>query len=249
MKKFLLIAITSALSVCAQAQSVGTEDKSGERIWTSEFKSVDINAPVKVIFKRINDNDAPYATYDAHGRESSAFTAEVDKHGVLKIREKSDGKRTSITEVEVGYHDLEDIRIARADVLFRDTLDRATADIAVSDGAHIRAAVDMADLKICIANKCIVELSGDVRYLTADVSSSTLDASALRCMSCRIAASHKAEVDIDVDERVEAEVSYGAKIRYSGSPSIVRTNSSVFGGKIIDTSMNTGNISTDTAHE
>lgn len=248
MKKLLLIAIASTLSICVQAQSAGTEDKGGERIWTTEFKSVDINAPVKLIFNQIDDDDAPYVTYDNHG-SGSAFTAGTDKNGVLKIREKSDGKRTSITEVEVGYHRLEDIRISRADVLFRDTLNRAIADITVSDGAHLRATVDIKDLKICIANKCVVELSGSVRYLTADVSSSILDASALRCMSCRIGASHKSEVDIDVDERVEAEASYGAEIRYSKSPSIVRSNISVFGGKIIDKSIDTGNISTDTGYE
>ncbi len=248
MKKLLLIAITSALSICTHAQSAGTEDKSGERIWTTEFKSVDINAPVKLVFKQIDNDDAPYVTYDNHGCESSVFTAGTDKNGVLKIREKSNGKRASITEVEVGYHRLEDIRIARADVLFRDTLNRTIADIAVSDGAHVRATVDIADLKICISNKCVVELSGNVRYLTADVSSSILDASALRCMSCRIEASHKSEVDIDVDERVEAKASYGAEIRYSKSPSIVR-NDSAFGGKIVDKNIDTGNISTDATHE
>lgn len=249
MKKYLLIAVVSALSICARAQSIDAAADGSKRIWTTEFKSIDINAPIKVVINQVSSNDAPCVIYDTHGCESSAFTAEVDKKGVLKIREKVDSKRTTITEVEVFCHDLEDIRIARADALFRDTLSMSIADIEITDGAHVRATIDMADIKLYIANKCVVELSGDVRYLTADVSSSVLNASALRCMSCRVEASHKSEVDINVDERVEAEVSYGAKIRYSGSPSIVRRNNSILGREITDISTNTSGISSDTTHE
>lgn len=201
------------------------------------------------MFKRVNDNEAPRVIYCDDGCESSIFTADVDKNGVLKIREKSDRKRTGITQVEVYYHDLEEIRIARADVLFRDTLARSMADIEITNGAHVRATVDITDAKLYIYGRCVVELSGSVRYLTADVSYSTFDGSALRCMACRIAASHKSEVEIDAEERLEAEVSSGANIRYSGSPSIVRRSIAALGGEITDTSINSGDISTESSHE
>ncbi len=249
MKKYLFTAIIAALPICAHAQSADTEITDGKRIWTTEFESIDINAPIKVTLKQIDDNSAPCVIYNDHGCEPSAFTAAVDKKGVLKIREKSDGKRTSVTEVEVFYHDLEDIRIARADVLFRDTLARSIADIDICDGAHVRATIDMDDIKLDISGKCVVELAGHARYITAEVSSSSLDASALGCMACRITASHKSDITVDVDERLEAEVSYGAKIGYSGSPSIVRLNISTFGGEIVDNDINTGDISSDAAHE
>lgn len=249
MNKCLLAASISLLSICVHAQGVDTEADSNKRIWTQEFKSVDINAPIKVILKHISDNDAPCVIYDTNGCESAIFTAEVDKKGVLRLREQGGRKPTVITEVEVRYHNLEDIRIARADVLFADTLSTAIADIEITDGAHIRATIDMTDLKLRISNKCVVELSGDIRYLTTEVSSSTLDATALACMSCRIAASHKSEVDIDISERLEAEVSYGAKIRYFGTPSIIRRNISIFGGEITGITTNTKGISSDISHE
>ncbi|MDE6140526.1 MAG: DUF2807 domain-containing protein [Alistipes sp.] len=249
MKKYLLTAIVSVLSICTHAQSIDREGNDSKRIWTTEFNSVDINAPIKVIFKRVAADIAPYVIYTANDSTSSVFTAEVDKRGVLKIREKNSGKRASITEVEVYYHDLEDIRISRADVLFSDTLDHPIADIEITDGAHVRAAIDMTDIKLAISNKCAVELSGYARYIAAEVSSSVLNAPALNCMSCRIEASHSSDIDISVDERLEAEVSYGAKIRYSGAPAIVRRNVSIFSGEIIGEDVNTDNISSDAAHE
>lgn len=243
MKRYVVTALAIASSICLRAQdapAANTGEEGAKKIWTTEFKSLDIDAPVKVTVNKISENEAPYVTYDAAGDESVRFTAEADKKGVLKIREKRDGKRERITGVEIYCHEMDAIRISRADVVFRDTLDVKMADVEISNGAHIRATIDVIDIKLDISEKCVVELTGQARYMTANVSSSVLDASSLRCMSCSLEASHKSQIDVHVAERLDAQVSYGAKIGYSGTPEIVRTSSSVFGGEIIDRNQNGG---------
>lgn len=66
-----------------------------------------------------------------------------------------------------------------------------------------------------------------------EASTGKLDASALDVTAATVNATHKADVLLDVDERIEATASTGAKIRYRGAPPVLRGTTSIFGGEIL----------------
>lgn len=75
-----------------------------------------MDAPVRLKLIKIDDSAAPYIVYDTKGFYTSKFEAKVED-SVLKIRERTDLKRESVTEVEVYFNTLSEITIAKAGVI------------------------------------------------------------------------------------------------------------------------------------
>ena len=130
MKRALLsiFAILSLFNVCAQEAPVANIGPVKETL--SSFKAIDINAPIKLKLTKIDKTETPYIVYDTKGAYTSKFTFEVQNRdgGILKIEERSDPKRESVTEVEVYFNELTDISISKADTTVDGVLDSQLLD-------------------------------------------------------------------------------------------------------------------------
>ena len=232
MKRILLICIFmfAAFELSAQGDTQSTSQPMKQGL--TRFTSIDVDAPIKLTLTKIDEYDVPYIIYDTKEVYTSKFSFEVDKGGVLKIRERNDPKRESITEVEVFYNSLEYIIISKADVTANGTIDTPLLDIYVSNDAHFSADIETLDLKISITGKSIVELTGTALYQTADISTGQYCALNLNTMSTTATASHNAVVMVDAYQRLEAKTTTGGKIDYKSLPEIYREDISLFGGEV-----------------
>lgn len=207
---------------------------SGERSeWLPSFKGVHVAGPVKIRFVPAPADQGPRIVYDTKGIFNSRFKAAVNKDKILVISERYDAKRQSVTEVTLYYNSLETARFDGADATVEQPLQATMFDLYVSGGAVVTAAFDVQDLYLELTGKSTLTLTGRARYLSVNASTGQLDASALEVMAATVAASHKADVLLDVDERIEAKASTGARIRYRGNPAVLRGTTSVFGGEIL----------------
>jgi hypothetical protein len=200
----------------------------------SSFSSIDIHAPIKLTLIKIDKSEAPYIIYDTKGCYTSKFEFEVLKkdNGVLKIDERSDSKRESVTEVEVYFNELTDISISKADATVVGTLDAQLIDLYISNDSHFVADVDTLDIKVYASGKCCIVLTGEARYQTVDVSTAEYNASKLETVSTVASSSHNAVVKVNATERLEAKTSTGGKVLYATEPIILRSAITLFGGEI-----------------
>lgn len=232
MRTILLIIATLITAVQLSAQEVPTTASGPIKQGLTRFSSIDVDAPIKLTLIEISEEEIPYIVYDTKEVYTSKFSFEVDKNGVLKIRERNDPKRESITEVQVYYNYLENINIAKADVVAESIIDAPLLDIYISNDAHFIAEIDTQDLKIYITGRCRVEISGEALYQTADVASAVYNAVNLSTMSTTVSVSHNANATVDAYQRLEAKSSTGGTISYKSFPEIYRQDLSLFGGEV-----------------
>ena len=228
---FILISMLCVVSLSAQ-QSVSTATQGVSqpvKQWTSSFTAIDVDAPIKLTLIQIPMDQAPYIVYDTKGQEASKFSAEVEKSRVLKIRERYDPKRVSITEVQVYFNTLTDITISRALTVIEGVISNTMLDIDISNDATLLATIDVKDLKVSISGNSCVELKGDALYQTADVATAQYNATGLATMSTIVQSHHNAEVRVDAWQRLEAKSTTGGKIFYKTTPELVRTEKTLFG--------------------
>ena len=234
MKRFLLsiFAICCATNLMAQESTIPNLGPIKENL--SSFNSIDVNAPIKLTLIKIDKSEAPYIIYDTKGCYTSKFEFEVQKKGdgILKIDERSDSKRESVTEVEVYFNELTDISISKADVTVIGTLDTQLIDLYISNDSHFVADVDTLDIKVYAAGKCCIILTGKARYQTVDISTADYNAAKLNTVSTVASSSHNATVKVNALERLEAKSSTGGKILYCIEPIILRSEITLFGGEI-----------------
>lgn len=219
--------------VAQETTSTPIADSRPIKEFLSSFTAIDVDAPIILTLTRISNNEAPYIIYDTKGVYTSKFTAEVDrKSGTLKISERNDPKRESVTEVKVFFSELTDINIAKADVTIKGTLESQLLDIYISNDANLVADIDVLDLMIFASGKSRIILTGSTHYQTANISTAEYDASRLETISTITEASHNAIVKVDAVERLEAKTSTGGKIFYRSQPVILRSEVTLFGGEI-----------------
>lgn len=234
MKRFLLsiFAICCATNLMAQESTIPNLGPIKENL--SSFNSIDVNAPIKLTLTKIDKSEAPYIIYDTKGCYTSKFEFEVLKKddGILKIDERSDSKRDSVTEVEVYFNELTDISISKADVTVIGTLDTQLIDLYISNDSHFVADVDTLDIKVYASGKCCIILTGKARYQTVDISTADYNAAKLNTVSTVASSSHNATVKVNALERLEAKSSTGGKILYCIEPIILRSEITLFGGEI-----------------
>ena len=229
MKRYLSLFVAVICSSLAYAQEPVASNSEPVKQWTSSFTSLDVDASIKLTLTPVGEDEAPYIIYDTKGVESSKFTVEVDREGVLKIRERYDPKRVGVTEVKLYYNSLIDIRLSRADTHVDGVLTGKIMDIDVSNGAQLVAEVDVKDIKIRISGDSRVEISGSTLYHDADVATAKYNALELESVSTIVRAEHNAEVKVDAIGRLEAKSSTGGKIFYKSEPELLRTEKSLFG--------------------
>lgn len=229
MKRYLSLFVAVICSSLAYAQEPVTSNSEPVKQWTSSFNALDVDASIKLTLTPMGEDEAPYIIYDTKGVESSKFTMEVDRDGVLKIRERYDPKRLGVTEVKLYCNSLIDIRLSRADTHVDGVLTGKIMDIDVSNGAQLVAEVDVKDIKIRISGDSRVEISGSTLYHDADVATAKYNALELESVSTIVRAEHNAEVKVDAIGRLEAKSSTGGKIFYKSEPELLRTEKSLFG--------------------
>ena len=234
MKRFLLsiFALLCATNLMAQ-ESVATNLGPIKESLPS-FTSIDINAPIKLKLIKIDKAETPYIIYDTKGVYTSKFTYEVQKkdNGVLKIDERSDPKRESVTEVEVYFNELTDLSISKADTTVEGILTSQLLDIYISNDSHFVAEIDTLDVCVYASGKCSIILTGEARYQTVDISTAEYNAAKLKTVSTVASSSHNAVVKVNATERLEAKTSTGGKILYATEPVILRSAITLFGGEI-----------------
>ena len=234
MKRFLLSIFALCCATNLMAQEVITTNIGPIRENLSSFDSIDINAPIKLTLIKIDKSEAPYIVYDTKGCYTSKFEFEVQKkgNGVLKIDERSDSKRESVTEVEVYFNELSDISISKADATVMGTLNAQLIDLFISNDSHFIADVNTLDIKVYASGKCCIVLTGEARYQTVDISTADYNAAKLSTVSTVASSSHNATVKVNATERLEAKSSTGGKILYTTQPIILRSEITLFGGEI-----------------
>lgn len=202
--------------------------------WLTPFTAVKVDGPMNVIFKKVPTVEDSRIIYDTKGNITSKFKFEVDKNGVLVVSEKSDPKRTSVTDITIYYHSLREVKIAHAKAEFEQSIEGTIFDLTVSGGAMVMLDVKTLDIAVECTGVSRLTLSGDTKYLTMRVSTAKVDCSKLAVMSATIECSHSSEVRVNVSERLEATTSTGAKLLYKGNPIILRDHTAIFGGDIIN---------------
>ena len=189
---------------------------------------------MNVVFKKVDSADEVRIIHDTKGNITSKFKFEVDKKGVLTVSEKSDPKRTSVTDITIFYNSLRDIKISHANAEFEGCVESDMLDISVSGGAIASLDIKTLDTAVECTGISRLEISGSTKYLAMRVSSAKVNCSNLSTVSTIVDASHSADVRIVVSERLEATTSTGAKLLYKGYPKILRDHTAVFGGEIIN---------------
>lgn len=234
MKRFLLSIFALLAITNIYAQESNTLNPDPFKVTLTNFKCIDVDAPIKLTLIKIASNETPYIIYDTHGCYTSKFEFEVvsKNGGTLKIEERNDPKRTSITEVEVYFNELTDISISKADTTVQGTLTSQLLDLYISNDSHFIADVDTLDIKVFASGKCCIILTGSARYQTVDISTAEYDASKLKTVSTVAASAHNANVRVNATERLEAKSSTGGKILYVVEPIILRSEITLFGGEI-----------------
>lgn len=235
-----IIMILSAVSASAQAPVGQQPTANVERVTSiprtdmlTPFTSIEIDGPMNVNMKHVEDESEVKIVYDTKGYVASKFRAVVGKDGVLRVEERYDQKRESVTDVTVYYSTLEKLRVSSATVAFEEPLERRIFDMSVSGGGIVTVAVRTLDTFVECTGQSRIVLSGESRYFKLNVSTAKIDAWELSTVSSIVEASHGAEVRLTVSERLEAVTSTAAKLIYRGKPEIIRNRSSLFGGDII----------------
>lgn len=236
MKRFLftICALLAVVELSAQEPTATPIPESRPvKEFLSSFTAIDVDAPIKLTLIKIGEDEAPYIIYDTKGVYTSKFTIEVErKTSTLKITERNDPKRESVTEVQVYFSTLTDISISKADVRVEGVISTNLLDIDISNDANFVAEIDVLDLMAFISGKSYIQLTGQTRYQTADISTAEYDATELRSISTIAESSHNAIVKVDATERLEAKTSTGGKLYYYTQPEILRSEITLFGGEI-----------------
>lgn len=237
MKRFILTTILSifcTLTISAQeATQTPVAESRPVKEFLPDFTAIKVDAPIKLTLKKIGVGEAPYIIYNTKGVYTSKFVAEVDrKSRTLKISERTDSKRESITEVEVYFTELSDISISKADARVEGILNSQLLDIYISNNANFVAEINSLDLMVYASGQSRIHLNGCTHYQTAEISTAEYDARTLETISTRVESSHNATVKVDAVERLEAKTTTGGKVYYLSHPVILRSEITLFGGEI-----------------
>ncbi len=236
--KRILCALAAALFIfplyAQNEQQPPVQEASGQQQeWLGSFKSVSIDGPMKVVFKAVDSESGPRISYDCKGA-ASGFKYRIDRNGCLIVSEKSNPKRTTVTEVIINYHSIETLDVARAEVSFDEPIRASLLDVVLSSDARAVLKLDVMDLDLRMSGRSSATLSGQARYLTLEVANARLVATDTDCVAADVKASNTATVELNASDRLVAEAR-SATIRYKAAPHILRVRTpqiSIGSGKI-----------------
>lgn len=204
---------------------------SAKNEWLASFSSVQVNAPLDIVFVRIPANEAPKIVYDTKGSYTSKFRFEV-KNRVLRISERNDERHPERTEVTVYYNTLESLSVTDATVEFREPIVGDLFDLTVGTRASLTATLDVKDLKMEVSGRCSAALAGSARYMTLAIATGTVEALDLEVMCARVNVTTGGSLTLNVTDRLEATTATNGTVRYKTKPAIMRSEIRLMGGTI-----------------
>lgn len=218
-------------STPAEAPDSAPVSASAKSEWLATFSSVQVAAPLDIVFVRIPVHEAPKIVYDTKGSYTTKFRFEV-KNRVLRISEREDERRSDRTEVTVYYNTLESLSVTDATVLFQEPIVGDLFDLTIGTRATLTATLDVKDLKMEVSGRSTVTLDGTARYLTLFAATGTVEALDLKVMSARVNVSTGGSLTLNVTDRLEAITATNGSVRYKTKPAIMRNEIHLMGGTI-----------------
>ena len=232
MKKLFFTLVMILFVVAGKAQQQGqTVSPTPESEWLQTFTSIEIEAPIDIVFVRVPETQAPKIVYDTKGSYTTKFRYEV-KDRVLRITERSDARRPKRTSVTLYYNTLRGISVLDAVVTVQDTISTVLLDLNIGGTAHFTAPLQVKDLKMNLSGHSKATLSGQVRYMNLVASTGTIEAADMEVMAAYVEAKSSAQLSLNVTERLEATTSTKGSILFKGAPDIVRGDVRFMGGNI-----------------
>lgn len=202
------------------------------REWLGTFSSISLGGDMKVTLVPIEEGGQPMLIVKAEDRELSKLKYTINNKGELSVRESTNRKRTTRTEIEIHFVAVDAIEVVNSDVEVAGLIDVPILDIIVSNGGFFKAEIDTEDVMIKATGQSTVDLKGRARYLIADVTVAKIDLRQLESMSAEVQASQRGEVSVFCTERLAATANFGGTVFYRGNPSILRANSKLLGSSI-----------------
>ena len=202
------------------------------REWLGTFSSISLGGDMKVTLVPIEEGGQPMLIVKAEDRELSKLKYTINNKGELSVRESTNRKRTTRTEIEIHFVAVDAIEVVSSDVEVAGLIDVPILDIIVSNGGFFKAEIDTEDVMIKATGQSTVDLKGRARYLIADVTVAKIDLRQLESMSAEVQASQRGEVSVFCTERLAATANFGGTVFYRGNPSILRANSKLLGSSI-----------------
>lgn len=200
--------------------------------WLGSFSGISIHGRMQVTLIKNATESAPRITYDTFGELSPKFKISIDRNGILKVEEPVDSKRTTVTQVTLWCNDIESLNVTAADVAIETAIAREMFDLEVSGGANVRGRFEVMDLAVTATGRSNIVVGGEAKYMHLNISTAKFDGQELSTVSSLVEASHSSEVMLSVSEHLEGTTSTSAKILYRGTPRIVRSRITMFGGEI-----------------
>ena len=216
-------AFLSAAALLLTGAALAQAEPAGRHEWLAPFEAVEVDAAVAIRFEQAPAGEAPSIRYDTQGDDDTKFRAEV-RGGVLRIRERVDLHRPRRTTVVVRYEALRSLVLTDAEAEVDGVLTATFFDLTVGARASLTAAVEVQDLLIELSGESRATLTGQVRYLTLQASTGTVDAAGMTCMAARASVQNRARVTLDVTDRLETRTATGATIDCAAPPALVRNN-------------------------
>lgn len=226
MKKIMLVVAALVIAFAANAQN------DVRREWLGTFSSISLGGDMKVTLVPIEEGGQPMLIVKAEDRELSKLKYTINNKGELSVRESTNRKRTTRTEIEIHFAAVDAIEVVSSDVEVVGLIDVPILDIIVSNGGFFKAEIDTEDVMIKATGQSTVDLKGRARYLIADVTVAKIDLRQLESMSAEVQASQRGEVSVFCTERLAATANFGGTVFYRGNPSILRANSKLLGSSI-----------------
>ena len=226
MKKIMLVVAALVIAFAANAQN------DVRREWLGTFSSISLGGDMKVTLVPIEEGGQPMLIVKAEDRELSKLKYTINNKGELSVRESTNRKRTTRTEIEIHFVAVDAIEVVSSDVEVAGLIDVPILDIIVSNGGFFKAEIDTEDVMIKATGQSTVDLKGRARYLIADVTVAKIDLRQLESMSAEVQASQRGEVSVFCTERLAATANFGGTVFYRGNPSILRANSKLLGSSI-----------------
>lgn len=226
MKKTMLVVAALVIAFAANAQN------DVRREWLGTFSSISLGGDMKVTLVPIEEGGQPMLIVKAEDRELSKLKYTINNKGELSVRESTNRKRTTRTEIEIHFAAVDAIEVVSSDVEVAGLIDVPILDIIVSNGGFFKAEIDTEDVMIKATGQSTVDLKGRARYLIADVTVAKIDLRQLESMSAEVQASQRGEVSVFCTERLAATANFGGTVFYRGNPSILRANSKLLGSSI-----------------
>lgn len=226
MKKIMLVVAALVIAFAVNAQN------DVRREWLGTFSSISLGGDMKVTLVPIEEGGQPMLIVKAEDRELSKLKYTINNKGELSVRESTNRKRTTRTEIEIHFAAVDAIEVVSSDVEVAGLIDVPILDIIVSNGGFFKAEIDTEDVMIKATGQSTVDLKGRARYLIADVTVAKIDLRQLESMSAEVQASQRGEVSVFCTERLAATANFGGTVFYRGNPSILRANSKLLGSSI-----------------